>query len=106
MSIVIKATDREGGTHELEADIDATVMETLRDAGLPVEAICGGCCSCATCHVYVAPSWLPAVGPRNDSEDELLQLATHLDDKHSRLSCQIRIREELDGLAVTLAPEE
>ena len=49
----IKVTDREGKLHELEADVGSTIMEIIRDAGLDIEAACGGCCACATCHVYI-----------------------------------------------------
>ncbi len=81
-------------------------METLRAAGLPVEAMCGGCCSCATCHVYVDREWIRATGPRNSDEDELLQTTEHIDQDYSRLGCQIKLNQILDGLRVTLAPEE
>ncbi len=81
-------------------------METLRDAGLPVEAICGGCCSCATCHVYIDADWTSIAGPRTDDEDELLQTTEHMDPAFSRLGCQIPIEPKLDGLRLTLAPEE
>ena len=54
----IKVTDRDGNKHELEGDTNSTLMETLRDAGLEIEAACGGCCACATCHVYINEKWL------------------------------------------------
>ncbi len=106
MSLKVQATDRDGGLHELAAEIGQTVMETLRDAGLPVEAICGGCCSCATCHVYVARQWLDVTGPRGIEETELLQLSEHFDAETSRLGCQLKLNEQHNGMAVTLAPEE
>ena len=53
----IKVTDREGKLHELEADVGSTIMEIIRDAGLDIEAACGGCCACATCHVYIDEKW-------------------------------------------------
>ena len=102
----IIAIDRDGERTTLEADAGTTVMETLRDAGLPVEAICGGCCSCATCHVFVDAAWRSAVGPRNPDEDELLQMSEHIDQAASRLGCQMTLGDEHDGLVVTLAPEE
>lgn len=102
----VRTIDREGTAHILEARPGSTLMETLRDAGLPVEAICGGCCSCGTCHVYVDPAWLERTGPRDDAEDQLLQMAEHIDQTRSRLGCQIPMTESLDGLVVTLAPEE
>ncbi len=106
MTITITAYDRHGATHSLEADEGDTVMATLRDAGLPIEAACGGCCSCATCHVYVDAAWQEAVGPRNEGEDELLQMSEHLDPSRSRLGCQITLAPGYDGLVVTIAPEE
>ncbi len=106
MAISITANDRHGETHNLTAESGATVMETLRDAGLPIEAACGGCCSCATCHVYVDAGWLDRVGPRNEGEEELLQMSEHVDEKTSRLGCQISLTDALDGLVVTIAPEE
>jgi 2Fe-2S ferredoxin len=106
LSITITANDRHGEPHVLTAEPGATVMETLRDAGLPIEAACGGCCSCATCHVYVDAAWRDAVGPRNDGEEELLQMSEHIDEDRSRLGCQIRLSDAHDGLVVTIAPEE
>ena len=106
MTIEIKARDRNGVEHILQAAAGRTVMETLRDAGLPVEAICGGCCSCATCHVYVDSEWLAVTGPRGDAEDELLRLSDHLDPDRSRLGCQLKLSGQFEGLTVTLAPEE
>ena len=106
MGIEVIAFDRDGTLSELQAEDGDTVMETLRDSGLPIEAMCGGCCSCATCHVYVDPDWIATVGPRGDAENELLQLSDHLDADRSRLGCQIKLAERHSGLIVTLAPEE
>ena len=106
MRIDIKARDRDGTEQALQAAPGDTVMETMREAGLPVEAICGGCCSCATCHVYVDEKWLATTGPRDDAENELLQYSEYLDPERSRLGCQIKLTEQHNGLVVTLAPEE
>ena len=81
-------------------------MELLRDEGLGVEAVCGGCCSCATCHVLVNEDWCARVGPPGEAEGELLQISEYFDPQASRLSCQIKCAPELDGLVVTVAPEE
>jgi len=97
-------TDREGQVHELEGRPGWSVMEIIRDADLPIEAACGGCCACATCHVYVDPEWtakLPGVG---DEEELMLDEAYEVQET-SRLSCQLKWSDELDGLKVTLAPE-
>lgn len=100
----IIATDREGVEHKIEATVGWSVMEILREAGLPIEAACGGCCSCATCHVYVDPAWLPKLAPPAKDETMMLDEAFQVRDE-SRLSCQIPFTAELDGLRVTLAPE-
>jgi len=80
-------------------------MENLRELEYGVAAICGGMCSCATCHVYVDPEWaekLPA--PMSDERELLMELAHY--DARSRLSCQIEFTPELSGLRVTIAPDE
>jgi len=100
----IKVTDREGKLHELEADAGSTIMEIIRDAGLDIEAACGGCCACATCHVYIDSKWLKKLKPRDDDEESMLDQAFDVKE-NSRLSCQINLTEELDGLQLELAPE-
>jgi ferredoxin, 2Fe-2S len=100
----IHVTDREGAEHTLEATPGWSVMEIIREAGLPIEAACGGCCACATCHVYVAEDWLGRLEGTSDEEDRMLDEA-YMVQENSRLGCQIPFTEELDGLRVTLAPE-
>lgn len=102
----LKVTDRDGTETIIEASAGQSVMEVMRDEGLPVEAVCGGCCSCATCHIFVATDWLPRVHPRSSQETDLLDSLEHFDQVSSRLSCQIKMSAELDGLTVRLAPEE
>ena len=99
----IFVTDLNGVTHECEGIEGWRVMEIIRDAGLPIKAECGGCASCATCHVYVDEEWLPKLFPMREDEQDLLDTAPDVQD-NSRLSCQILMSEELDGLKVTLAP--
>lgn len=99
----IFVTDQEGITHECEGIEGWRVMEIIRDAGLPIKAECGGCASCATCHVYVDEVWFPKLFPMREDEQDLLDTAPDVKD-NSRLSCQILMSEELDGLQVTLAP--
>lgn len=101
MKIIV--TDQDGKVHECDAIEGWRVMELIRDAGLPIKAECGGCASCATCHVYVDAEWLPKLFPMRDDEQYLLDTAPDVKD-NSRLSCQILMSEELDGLKVTLAP--
>jgi 2Fe-2S ferredoxin len=101
----IIVTDREGVEHVVEGKTEQTVMEVLREADVGIAAICGGCCSCATCHIYVEPEWAGKMLPKQGYEDELLQ---ELEQKKatSRLSCQIEFTSALDGLRVTVAPDE
>lgn len=101
MKIVV--TDQDGKMQELEAIEGWRVMEIIKDYGLPIKAECGGCASCATCHVYVDEDWLDKLHPPRDEELDLLDTAPDVRD-NSRLSCQILMSEELDGLKVTLAP--
>ena len=100
----IKVTDRDGNKHELEGDTNSTLMETLRDAGLEIEAACGGCCACATCHVYINEKWLDKINPKDDDEESMLDQAFDIRNT-SRLSCQIHLSEELNGIELELAPE-
>ena len=99
----ILVTDQNGTEHNLEAIEGWRLMEIIRDHGLPIKAECGGCASCATCHVYVDESWLEKLHPPREDEIDLLDTAPDVRD-NSRLSCQILTVEELDGLKVTLAP--
>lgn len=96
-------TNRDGETSEIEVEEGLTVMEAIRDNGFDeLLALCGGCCSCATCHCYVEGGDLPAM---SEDEDDLLESSDHRKDT-SRLSCQIPFTAELDGLKVTIAPED
>lgn len=99
----IFVTDYDGVEHELEALEGWRVMEIIRDYGLPIKAECGGACSCATCHVYVDEEWFGKLHPMEPEEEDMLDEAYDVKD-NSRLSCQILMSEELDGLKVTLAP--
>ncbi len=100
----ITVTDREGKDHTLEGPEGWRVMEIIRDNGLPIKAECGGACACATCHVYVDKEWAEKLVPATDEEIQMLDEAFDVQD-NSRLSCQILLNEELDGLHVTLAPD-
>lgn len=99
----ILVTDQSGARHELEGLDGWRVMEVIRDWGLNIKAECGGACSCATCHVYVAEPWLAQLPPPSDDEEDLLY-STLDKQSNSRLSCQILLSDALDGLEVTLAP--
>ena len=97
---------RDGTERQVEASVGWTVMENIRDNGFDeLLALCGGCCSCATCHVHVDAQWLERLRPMRGDEDELLDTSDHRA-PGSRLSCQIVFAPELDGLRVRIAPED
>ena len=100
----IEVTDREGNKKILTGDSSLTLMETIRDEGLDIEAACGGCCACATCHVYIGDKWLNKLQPKDDEEESMLDQAFYVK-ASSRLSCQINLSDELDGLQLEIAPE-
>jgi len=102
---LLKVIDRDGVEHEVDARTGLKVMETLRELEYGVAAICGGMCSCATCHIYVDPDWVDRVPPAQSDERELLQELSHQTER-SRLSCQIEFTPALEGLRVTIAPDE
>jgi ferredoxin, 2Fe-2S len=95
--------DMAGARHEVDGLDGWRVMEIIRDNGLPIKAECGGACACATCHVYVDDAWRGKLVAPSDEEIERLDEAFEVTER-SRLSCQILMREDLDGLIVTLAP--
>jgi 2Fe-2S ferredoxin len=96
--ITIVAFD--GTRHEIEAENGSTVMENaIRNAVPGIEAECGGACACATCHVYVDDAWKDTVGEPEPMEEDMLDFAYDVR-ATSRLSCQIKVSDELDGLVV------
>ena len=100
----LKITDTSGKKSEIEYDSNFTLMETLRDNGFDVEASWGGCCACATCHVYIDEKWKNKLKNMDDDEESMLDQAFDVKN-NSRLSCQIDLSEELDGLEIEIAPE-
>ncbi len=102
-TVRVDVTDRQGVAHRLEGITGWRLMEVIRDYGLPIKAECGGACSCATCHVYVEESWLERLNAKQDEEIDMLDEAFEVED-NSRLSCQIILSPELEGLQVQLAP--
>lgn len=103
---VIHVTDRDGNQHRLDAKRARVLMEVLRDEGMGIDAICGGQCACATCHCYIDPDRFKKLPEGDEYEQELLSYLDGYDAERSRLTCQIEVSEELDGLALTVAPEE
>lgn len=97
---------RAGLESTVEAADGLTVMEAIRDNGFDeLLALCGGCCSCATCHVHVDSAFADRLPPMGEDEDDLLESSDHRA-ATSRLSCQIPLTMALDGLRVTIAPED
>jgi 2Fe-2S ferredoxin len=102
----IIVTSRESVETELEGKTGHSVMETIRDAGLDeLLALCGGCCSCATCHVHVDGEYFARLTPMSQDEDDLLESSDHRT-AFSRLSCQLQVGSVPNGLRVTIAPED
>ncbi len=90
----------DGTRFDIEAENGSTVMENgIRNAVPGIEAECGGACACATCHVYVDPDWMAVTGEPEAMEEDMLDFAYDVR-PNSRLSCQIKVRDELDGLIV------
>ncbi len=102
----IFVTDRAGQQHDIVIEAGGNIMESLRELDNGVEALCGGMCSCATCHIFVDHKWYAKLAPAQDDELELLEETESFRKDESRLSCQLGFTEELDGMRFTIAPEE
>ena len=102
----LHVTDRSGQETAVDAAPGLSVMEVIRDHGFDeLLALCGGCCSCATCHVFVDEGFANTLPVMSEDENDLLDSSEHRQE-NSRLSCQILFSEALDGLRVTIAPED
>jgi ferredoxin, 2Fe-2S len=102
----LTVVNRAGDETTIEALKGTTVMEAIRDNGFDeLLALCGGCCSCATCHVFVDPAFADKLSPMSEDENDLLDSSEHRNET-SRLSCQLAITDAVDGLKVTIAPED
>lgn len=102
----IHVTDREGHAHRLQAPAGSILMEVLRDAGMGIEAICGGQCACATCHCLIDTAWFEQVGAPGEDELDLVSCLDAYAAGRSRLTCQLEVSAAFDGLTLTVAPEE
>lgn len=103
-SIIV--TTRTGEVHQIAAGGGASVMEAIRDAGIEeLLALCGGCCSCATCHIHVDAAHVGLLPAMSEDENDLLDSSSHRTST-SRLACQITCGPELEGLTVTIAKED
>ncbi len=95
-----------GTEHVVDVEIGMTVMEGARDNNIPgIEADCGGACACSTCHVYVDLNWVGKIPEKEDMEEDMLDFAYSPDENLSRLTCQLQVTEEIDGLIVRM-PEK
>lgn len=98
--VAIQFIEHDGTAHSVDVEPGKSVMQAAVINAVPgIDADCGGCCSCATCHVFVDEAWLARVGPVNPTEDAMLSLSADRQE-NSRLSCQITVTEEMDGLVV------
>ena len=98
---VIRVIDHSGTAHQLDAVEGWRVMEIIREHGIDIEAMCGGACACATCHVVVEPEWADRLHPAHEEEESMLDSLPAVAET-SRLSCQIIYQTALDGLALRL----
>jgi ferredoxin, 2Fe-2S len=90
-----------GAEHIVEVANGHSVMEGARENNIPgIDADCGGACSCSTCHVYVHPDWVAKLAPKEEMEADMLDFAYEPDPERSRLTCQLKVTSELDGLMV------
>lgn len=97
---------REGTEQALEVENGLSIMEVIRDAGMDeLLALCGGCCSCATCHIHVQPEFVAKLTPASEDENDLLESSEHRDE-YSRLSCQVTMTDALAGMRVVIAQED
>ena len=105
-TVTVTFVQEDGEVKTLEqVATNQSLMEAGRAAGVAgILADCGGACACATCHVYVDPDWMEKVGAPDDIEAEMLDMVSDVAKPTSRLSCQIRLKPELDGLKVEVAP--
>ncbi len=102
----ITVVDQSGETSSVEAPVGRTLMEVIRDNGFDeLLALCGGCCSCATCHVFIDESHFASLPKMTEDENDLLDSSSYRNE-FSRLSCQVPITDALEGLKVTIAPED
>jgi len=104
--VKLVVTDKDARDVEVDARAGLSIMENIRQLPRSVDAICGGLCSCATCHVFIDAEWMRRLPPRRYEERLMLAGSKAFDAARSRLSCQINVTTELEGLRVTVAPSE
>jgi len=99
--------EHNGTEHVVEVEAGLTVMEGARDNDIPgIEADCGGACACSTCHVYVVEEWVEKLPAKDDMESDMLDFAFEPDERTSRLTCQVKVTAEMDGLTVRMPSKQ
>ena len=99
--------EHNGTEHVVEVEPGLTVMEGARDNDIPgIEADCGGACACSTCHVYVVDEWVDKLPVKDDMESDMLDFAFEPDVRSSRLTCQVKVTDDLDGLIVRMPSKQ
>ena len=102
----ITVVNQSGEASVVAAPTGRTLMEVIRDNGFDeLLALCGGCCSCATCHVHIDPAFMDRLPARSEDENDLLDSSDHRNE-YSRLACQLPVTDALEGLTVTIAQED
>lgn len=102
----IVVVDQSGAERTVDAPTGRSLMEVIRDNGFDeLLALCGGCCSCATCHVHIDPAFADQIPAMSEDENDLLDSSDHRNE-YSRLSCQISVTDDFEGLRVTIAQED
>ncbi len=95
--------EHDGTEHVVDVANGLTVMEGARDNGIPgIEADCGGACACSTCPVYVDEAWVGKLPEKDPMEEDMLEFAYEPDETRSRLTCQLKVSDALDGLVVRM----
>lgn len=102
----IYVTDRDDLEHKIEIQEGQKLMDVLRDAGLPIDAVCGGEGTCATCHIHVRPEWYDKLPEASSDELDFVESAMSFEPDCSRLSCQIIFNKLLDNMEITIADDE
>jgi 2Fe-2S ferredoxin len=104
--VKLVVTDKDGQNVEVDARPGLSIMENIRDLPRGVEAVCGGLCSCATCHVFIEGDWMRRLPPCRYEERAMLVTSRAFDPARSRLSCQIKVTASLEGLRLAVAPDD
>jgi 2Fe-2S ferredoxin len=104
--VKLVVTDKDGRDVDVDARPGLSIMENIRQLDRSVEAICGGMCACATCHVFIDAEWRGRVSPRSHEELMMLRNSASFDAQRSRLSCQMVVSPGLEGIQLTVAPDE